>query len=65
MGNSISKDAVDIKCPICKNSVIDYKIFLDIACSKCKKRVKEYYHKPCFEKTDIKNKTTFLCFDCQ
>ena len=64
MGNSISKDAPDIKCPICKMSLKNFKIFIDIACAKCKKRVKEYYHKTCFEKT-VKNKTTFLCFDCQ
>jgi hypothetical protein len=50
MGNGFSKDKVDNICPICKISVKDNNIFIDIACIKCKKRIKGYYHKTCLKK---------------
>ena len=52
-------------CP-CKNSYLNNQtIYVDIECSKCKKRSKETYHVECFQSyKEQKINDEFICYDC-
>ena len=66
MGNNLSSKKSDI-CVICENSINQLKnsLYLDIECSKCKTRSKNYYHSICFKNyRENKLNDEFICINC-
>lgn len=66
MGNNISKPTF---CGICKESFTNssFEMYLDLACSNCNQRCKDYYHQKCFQKhlqPTIEDPTPFICPTC-
>lgn len=70
MGNSLSitDDFQELgKCPMCNSGVYKKKYtYIDMECSKCKQRCREYSHNECFtnyQRTSLHR--GFRCFKCE
>ena len=68
MGNNISNGISndEIKCDICNSLITKRYDYIDMVCSNCNKRCKEYYHSDCFSNylnTIIAN-NKFMCQNC-